>query len=60
MLNLFHYLRHHKFESYTIAFCLMIIPPLPMYFAAQNGIGALFYILLLTFVLGNLIVLIVK
>ena len=59
MPKFFYYLRNHKFESYTIAFSLMIIPPLPMYFAAQNGNIGLFYILLSAFILGNLLVLIV-
>jgi hypothetical protein len=60
MSKFFFYLRNHKFEAYSIAFGLMIIPPLPMYFAAQNGIIGLFYILLIAFILGNLLVLIVK
>lgn len=60
MVRFFNYLRNHKFESYSIAFLLMMIPPIPMYYAAQGNQTALIYLLLGFVILGNLLVLIVK
>ena len=60
MKRFFHFLRNNKFETYSIAFLLMMIPPIPMYFAAQSGNEPLIGFLLGVFILGNLLVLIVK
>lgn len=60
MSNLYRYLKEHKFEAYAIAFLLMMIPPLPMYYAAQGGSIPLVFVLLVFVVLGNLLVLIVR
>ena len=60
MSNLLHFLQEHKFESFAIAFLLMMIPPLPMYYAAQGGNITLVFVLLLFVVMGNLLVLLVK
>jgi len=60
MTRLYETLRSHKFESYTIAFLLMVVPPLPMFYAAQHGSGSLVFVMLGFVILGNLIVLVVK
>lgn len=60
MTRLYEYLRTHKFESYAIAFLLMVVPPLPMFYAAQQGSGPLVIVMLGFVVLGNLLVLVAK
>lgn len=60
MTNLLAWLRAHKFEAHTIAFLLMILPPIPLYFAAQRGATAWVWLLLAPFILGNLLVLGIK
>ena len=60
MTDIIQSLRNNKFRSYTIAFMLMMIPPLPLYSSAKNGNDTLTVILLGVFLLGNLLVLIVK
>lgn len=52
---MFAWLREHKFEAHLIAFLLMILPPIPMYFAAQEEAEIWIYILVIPFVLGNLL-----
>ena len=60
MTNILAWLRAHKFEAHTIAFLLMVIPPIPLYFAAQQGATGWIWILLIPFILGNLLVLVIK
>jgi hypothetical protein len=38
---------------------LMLIPPIPMYFAAQNGATVLIWFLIGIVIIGNLLVIIV-
>ena len=58
-MNIINYLREHKFESYLVAFLLMMIPPLPMYFAAIHENSLFIWIGLGIVILGNLITLII-
>lgn len=60
MSNIYRYFTEHKFEAYVIAFLLMTIPPLPMYYAAQGGNISLVFVLLGFVVLGNLLVLMIR
>jgi len=60
MSNIYRYFNEHKFESYVIAFLLMTIPPLLMYYAAQDGNISLIFVLLGFIVLGNLLVLMIR
>ena len=52
-------LRKHKFELHLTALLLMLLPPVPMYFAAQNGATTLLWILIGIVLIGNLIAVIV-
>ena len=52
-------LRQHKFGLHLTALLLMLIPPVPMYFAAQNGATTLIWFLIGIVVIGNLIAVIV-
>jgi len=58
-MKIFEYLRKHKFEGYLLAFTLMITPPLPMFYAANQANWPVFWLLLAIFVSGNLIALII-
>jgi hypothetical protein len=49
------WMRKHKFEAHSIAFLLMILPPIPLYLAARNGATTWIIILLVPVVLGNLL-----
>jgi membrane protein YqaA with SNARE-associated domain len=51
-------LKEHKFRLHLTALLLMLIPPIPMYFAAQAGAFGLIWVLVAIFVLGNLLVII--
>jgi hypothetical protein len=52
---MFAWLREHKFEAHLIAFLLMVLPPIPMYFAAQGGAEVWVYILITPVIMGNLL-----
>ena len=52
-------LKEHKIQLYLVAFLMMVIPPVPMYFAIANGSTPLAYGLLLVIILANLLVLII-
>lgn len=52
-------LQKHKFELHLTALLLMLLPPVPMYFAAQNGATTLLWFLIGIVVIGNLIAVIV-
>jgi len=56
----FKWLRAHKFEVHVAAFLLMILPPIPMYDAAQAGDNTTIVVLLAIVILGNVLVLLVK
>jgi len=52
-------LTKHKFQLYLIAFLMIVIPPVPMYFAIMNGSSPLVWVLLPVIVLANILVLII-
>jgi len=52
-------LREHKFKLHLTALLLMLIPPIPMYFAAQNGANVLIWFLIGVVILANLLVILV-
>ncbi|MEW5870569.1 MAG: hypothetical protein AB1894_14945 [Chloroflexota bacterium] len=60
MNNLRNWLGKHPFEVHLIAFTLMILPPIPIYLAAQRGATGWIIALLGLVVLGNLLELLVK
>ncbi len=60
MLERFRYnLRENKFNLHLTALLLMLIPPIPLYLAAQNGATDWIWLLIGIVILGNLIVIIV-
>ena len=48
-----------KFQLYLVAFLMMVIPPVPMYFALGNGSIALVWCLLVVIISANILVLII-
>lgn len=52
-------IKDHKFELHLTALLLMLIPPIPMFYAAQAGNANLIWFLVAIIVLGNLLVIIV-
>jgi hypothetical protein len=59
MSNFKENLRKRKFELHLTTLLLMLIPPIPMYFAAQNGAMILIWILIGIVILGNLLAIII-
>jgi hypothetical protein len=59
MDNLKQSLKENKFKLHLTALLMMLIPPIAMYWAAQNGAPGLIWLLLGIIILGNLIVIIV-
>jgi hypothetical protein len=49
------WLRTHPFEAHGTAFLLMILPPIGLYWAVQNGAMIWVYLLLVPIILANLI-----
>jgi hypothetical protein len=45
---------------YMVSFLLMLLSPIPMYFAMQSGQSAWVYFLLAAFILGNVLLLLVR
>lgn len=54
------WLKEHIYETHVLAFFLMVLPPVGLYFTAQAGALALTWPLLGVVVLGNILVLFVK
>ena len=52
-------LSENKYKVYVLAFLMMVILPLPMFFAAQQGLIALIWVLLGVVVLANFLVLLI-
>jgi hypothetical protein len=52
-------LRKNKFQLHLTTLLLMLIPPIPMYFAAQSGALVLVWILVGVVILGNLLVILI-
>lgn len=53
-------LRKNPFAIHTIAFFLMVISPMFLYFAARGGTNGWIWVLLGIFVAGNILVLLTK
>jgi hypothetical protein len=56
MKNWIERLSENKYKIYVLAFLMMVIPPLPMFYAAQQGAIVLIWILLGVIVLANILV----
>ncbi len=54
------WLSDHKFKVHLLAFALMVLPPVPMYMAAQRDAAGWIWFLLGFVVAGNLLVLLSK
>jgi hypothetical protein len=52
-------LRENKFQLHLTALLLMLIPPIPLFFAAENGAMGWIWFLIGIVILGNLLVIIV-
>ena len=52
-------LKENKFKLHLAALLMMLIPPIPMYWVAQNDSFGMIWLLLGIVILGNLIVIIV-
>lgn len=59
MQNFKNYLKENKFRLHLTALILMLVPPIPMYFAAQAGAAGLIWLLVAIVVLGNILVILV-
>lgn len=59
MQNFKNYLKENKFRLHLTALILMLVPPIPMYFAAQAGAAGLIWFLVAIVVLGNILVILV-
>lgn len=57
--NLMDWLKAHKFGAYTIAFLLMILPCIPLFWAANTGQTVVILFLLGFIALGNLLAVLV-
>ena len=60
MRKMIEWLRTNKYESYLLAFALMVLPPIPMYIAAQQGASGWIWSLIGLIIIGNLIALVVR
>ena len=54
------WLRKNKFTAHTIAFLLMTLTPLPLYFAARAGFTGLIWALIALFAIGNVLAIVIK
>ena len=54
------WLRTNKYQSYLLAFTLMVLPPIQLYFAAQQGANGWIWSLIGMVILGNIIALVVR
>ncbi len=59
MDKLIRLLSEHKFKTHMLAFLLMVLPPVPLYVAAQNGAANWILALLGLVVAGNILALMV-
>ncbi|MFL7893203.1 MAG: hypothetical protein ACK2UE_01305 [Anaerolineales bacterium] len=59
MQNFKNYLKENKFRLHLTALILMLVPPIPMYFAAQARAAGLIWFLIAIVVLGNILVILV-
>ena len=54
------WLQKHNNTVYMVSFLMMILSPIPMYFAVQGGQSVWVCFLLAVFILGNIILLLVR
>jgi hypothetical protein len=54
------WLQKHNNTLYLVSFLLMVISPIPMYFAMRAGQSIWGFILLAVFILGNILLLLVR
>jgi uncharacterized membrane-anchored protein YitT (DUF2179 family) len=59
MRNFLAYLAAHKYGAYTTSFLLMMLPVVPMYYAAQAGSVPGMVTFLAIFVSGNILALLI-
>ena len=52
------WLTKNKFEVHLVAFMLMVLTPIPLYYAAQSGATGLIWVLLGFVICGNILALI--
>lgn len=57
MITIPQFIKQRRFQIHILAFLLMILPPVVMYFAAQQGASGAIWALLALVVLGNLLAL---
>jgi VIT1/CCC1 family predicted Fe2+/Mn2+ transporter len=57
MRNGLNWLHTNRYIAHLVAFLLMALPPLPMYYFAQQGATGWVWTLLVIVILGNLIAL---
>jgi hypothetical protein len=55
MSNFRLWLGQHRFQAYLASFTLMIVPPLPLFFAARQDESAWIWLLIGLVVTGNLL-----
>lgn len=55
MAAILNWLKAHKFSTYIIAFLLMVLPPIPLYFAANASATGWMIFLLTLIAAGNLL-----
>ena len=60
MTRILNWIKAHKFETHVIAFLLMVLPPVPLYLAAQRGANGWIWFWLGLVIGGNLLALGVK
>ncbi len=53
------WLKKHSFQIHTIAFLMMILPAIPMFYAAKSGNDPFILVLIGLVALGNILVLFV-
>lgn len=60
MKSFLNWLSAHKFAAYLTAFLLMILPPVPLYLAANAGVSAWMVFLITMIAAGNLLAVLVR
>ncbi|MFC2026115.1 hypothetical protein ACFLUC_02855 [Chloroflexota bacterium] len=60
MTRILNWLSDHKYQIHLLAFLLMVLPAIPLYYAAQQGAYPLIWGLLAIVVSGNILALLTK
>lgn len=53
------WIKKHSFQIHTVAFLTMILPAIPMFYAAKSGNDPFIFLLIGLVVVGNILVLFV-